>query len=257
MRHLIQLIATVILLGLATSALAAPQSLADVRNRLLEDFPRLPAGDVTITPVEGMYAVTSGLDIIYYFPASGHLVNGNLYTKTGENLTQKAVDDLLTTVVAGLPLDKAVKIGNGPIQVIEVTDPDCPYCRQASTFFDDKDAMVTRYVFFMPLPMHPNAPAKAAWILSAKDGAAAYHEIMSGKYDKTPLPAYTDNGRLAEHQAVAQKLGVRGTPQFFLKGQHVGGADIPALSKILGIAPPGQTPPAKAAPAKAAAPKAK
>jgi thiol:disulfide interchange protein DsbC len=240
------LVPTILLFCLMTNAIAAEsQSLTDIRSQLQKDFPRLPAGEMTATPVAGMYAVTTGLDIVYYFPASGHLINGNLYSKTGENLTQKAVDDLMTTAVAGLPLDKAVKIGNGPIQVVEVTDPDCPYCRKASAFFEGKDALVTRYVFFMPLPMHPNAPAKAAWILAAKDGAAAYHEIMAGKYDKTPLPEYTDNGLLAEHKAIAAKLGVRGTPQFFLKGQHVGGANIPELSKLIGVAPPTPNIPAK------------
>jgi len=224
---------------LATTACAAkPLSLDEVGARLKQDFPRLPADDVQSTPVEGMFAVVSGLNIFYYFPESGHLLNGELYYKSGENLTQKANAKLLEKAVAAVPLNKAIKIGNGPTKVIEVTDPDCPYCRKASAFFDDKDDQVTRYVFFFPLTqLHPKAAAKAAWILAAKDGAAAYHAIMKGDYDKAPLPEYKDNGRLAEHQAIAEKLGVRGTPQFFLKGAHVNGANIPELSKLLGIAP--------------------
>jgi len=234
------LLVTLLLLCLTACAVAAePSKLDAVRVRLQQDFPRLTVTDLQPSPVEGMFAVTSGLDILYYFPDSGHLLNGNLYYKTGENLTQKAVDALRETVVAGLPLESAVKIGSGPTRVIEITDPDCPYCRKASAFFDDKDNLVTRYVFFFPLSqLHPKAAAKAAWILAAEDGAAAYHAVMNGTYDKTPLPEFKDNGRLATHQAVAQQLGVRGTPQFFLKGQHVGGANIAELSKLLGLAPP-------------------
>lgn len=235
------LLALLLLLPLlATGACAAkPLPLDEVNTRLKQDFPRLPADDVQPTPVEGMFAVTSGLNIFYYFPESGHLLNGELYYKSGENLTQKANAALLEKAVAAVPLDQAVKIGSGPVKVIEVTDPDCPYCRKASAFFDDKDDKVTRYVFFFPLTqIHPGAAAKAAWILAAEDGAAAYHAVMQGTYDKAPLPEYKDNGRLAEHQAIAKKLGVSGTPQFFLKGAHVSGANIPELSKLLGIAPP-------------------
>lgn len=52
---------------------------------------------------------------------------GALVDKEGLNLTQ-------IRLVEELPLDKAIKIGTGPIKVVEVTDPDCPYCRKASQF---------------------------------------------------------------------------------------------------------------------------
>jgi len=239
---------------LATGACAGkPLPLDQVNARLKKDFPRLPANDVQPTPVEGMFAVISGLNIFYYFPESGHLLNGELYNKSLENLTQKASAELLEKVLADLPLDRAVKIGSGPVKVIEITDPDCPFCRKASAFFDDKDDQVTRYVFFFPLTqLHPNAAAKAAWILAADDGAAAYHAIMKGAYDKSPLPEHKDNGRLAEHQAIAEKLGVRGTPQFFLKGVHINGANIPELAKLLGgAAPQAVRPPQQPKPAAA------
>jgi len=49
-----------------------------------------------------------------------------------------------------LPLEKAVKIGDGKKVVIEITDPDCPFCRTASEYFSKKTDVI-RYVFFAPL----------------------------------------------------------------------------------------------------------
>lgn len=261
MKHFINLALTVtmflLLIGPALANKDQPPitealPLAEVLAQLQQDFPRLPADEVQPTPVEGMFSIISGLEIYYFFPQSGHLIKGDLYYRNGKNLTKQDEEILTEKTFSALPLDKALKIGNGPIPVIEVTDPDCPYCRRASDFFDDKDSLVTRYVFFFPIDqLHPNAAAKADWVLSANDGAAAYHQVMKGAYDKTPLPMFKSNGRLAEHRSLVGAIGRSGTPKFFLKGKHVRGANIPELSALLGISPPArrslQTAPAKSA----------
>ena len=184
--------------------------------------------------------VASG-QIFYYFPDSSHLMFGALIDKTGTNLTEEAKDALQARLLESLPLDKAVKIGHGPTVVIEVTDPDCPYCRKASQFFEGKDELVTRYVFFFPLmEIHPDAAGKAALVLSSEDRAAAYHAVMAGQYDTTPLPAFEDNKLLEEHLGLTQELGVRSTPQFWIDGENIQGANIPALESA--IAPAAATP---------------
>ena len=66
--------------------------------------------------------------------------------------------------------------------MIEITDPDCTYCRQASAYLSARND-VTRYVFFFPLPIHPNAEAKIRHIFCAADRARAYEEAMAGKLD--------------------------------------------------------------------------
>jgi thiol:disulfide interchange protein DsbC len=133
---------------------------------------------------------------------------------------------------ARLPLDLGLKIGNGPHQVIEVTDPDCPYCRKGSHFFNSRND-VTRYVFFMPLNIHPKARLKAQYILSAEDPRTAYKEVFSGKYDKEPLPEFKDNGWLErQHQAI-EALGVSSTPSFWVNGTYVSGSNLRLISQLL------------------------
>jgi thiol:disulfide interchange protein DsbC len=59
---------------------------------------------------------------------------------------------------------------------------------------------------------------------------------MAGKYDKDPLPAFEDNKLLEAHLRLTQQVGVRSTPQFWIDGENIQGADIPALERL--TAPP-------------------
>jgi thiol:disulfide interchange protein DsbC len=142
-----------------------------------------------------------------------------------------ALAPLPAFAVDTVDLDKAVKVGSGKITVIEFTDPDCPYCRKAEEFFG-KRTDVTRYIFLVPLPMHPEAPAKAQVILSATDGAKAYTEIMGGSLDRKKPEGITEQGikRLAEHEQIAR---VGGMPTFIISGLIIEGLDMDKIKKVL------------------------
>ena len=123
--------------------------------------------------------------------------------------------------------------------MIEITDPDCPFCRKASGFFATRTD-VTRYVFFYPIAqLHPQAEAKARYVLCAKDQAKAYEEAMTGKLDEMKFKPCEDAavGELVNlHKETGGKAGagVIGTPLFMIDGQVVKGANIAQIEKILG-----------------------
>jgi thiol:disulfide interchange protein DsbC len=157
-------------------------------------------------------------------------------TRDGKNLTQERSLEILTRNLKEAPLPKALKIGSGPHTVIEITDPDCSYCRQASAYLSGRND-VTRYVFLFPLAMHKDAEAKARYIFCAADQAKAYEEAMTGKLDDMKFKPCQDAAAdtlLKTHQEIGARIGVTGTPLFLIDGQVVGGADIPMMEKILG-----------------------
>ena len=86
------------------------------------------------------------------------------------------------------------------------------------------------------MEIHPDAAVKAAFVLSSEDRAAAYHDVMAGKYDTAPLPEFEDNLLLEEHLELTGQLGVRSTPQFWIDGEHIEGANISELERL--ITPP-------------------
>ena len=229
---LILSIFTVIMTG-ATLHAAAPEE--SFRN----SFPDVPLESVTPTDIPGIYEIVAGGRVFYYAPGSEYLIFGEIVTKEKKNLTQARNNELKGRRFKDLPLEKAVKIGSGPHTVIEITDPDCPFCRKASDYFA-KRADVTRYVFFYPIAgLHPNAEAKVRYVLCSKDRAKAYEEAMTGKLDEMKFTP-CDDAEAAElfktHKEIGEKVGGAriGTPLFMIDGQVVEGANIPQIEKILG-----------------------
>lgn len=142
-----------------------------------------------------------------------------------------------TASASGIDLSKAIVVGNGPKKVIEFTDPDCPFCRKASAYFHNRTD-VTRYIFFNPLKMHQNARPKAQYILSGKDKARLYHEVMAGMVDRVDintLPITPAGVKLQEEQhAIAQKTGIDATPTFMIMGRIIEGFDQVKIEELLG-----------------------
>jgi thiol:disulfide interchange protein DsbC len=208
-----------------------------VMDKLKSTFRNLQVESVSKTPVEGIYefVANGGSVIAYYAPKNDMLFFGNLFTKDMKSLTQERRDAIQQAKLKEISLDTAIKIGSGKHQVIEFTDPDCPYCRKAADYFKGKD--VTKYVFMRPIAqLHPKAAEKSLFILSSDDPEKAYYDVMAGKHDKEDLskagsPAASE--RLASHGRIADKIGIQGTPTFWIDGKMVAGANIQMFDALL------------------------
>ncbi len=212
---------------------------ATPEESLRKSFPNIQAESVTPTAVPGVYEIVSGGRVAYYAPGQEYLIVGEIITRDGKNLTQERAGELLGRKLKDAPLEKALKFGSGPHKVVEITDPDCPYCRQASAYLAGRKDL-TRYVFFFPLTaIHPKAEAKVRQVFCAEDRARAYEEAMTGKLDDMKFkpcdsPAAAELARV--HQEIVNRIGVQSTPLFLIDGQVVNGANIPLMEKILGPA---------------------
>jgi thiol:disulfide interchange protein DsbC len=215
---------------------SAPVQAATPEESFRQSFPNLRADSIRPAGINGLYEVVSGNRVLYYAPGPEYLIYGPMITREGRNLTEERTLELLELGLKGIPLAKALRIGGGPHQIIEITDPDCTYCRRASAFLSGRND-VTRHVFFFPLAIHPNATAKVRQIFCAEDRGKAYEEAMSGKLDDmkfTPCKSEAVEELLKTHREIGDRVGVTGTPLFLIDGQVVFGADIPRIEKLLG-----------------------
>lgn len=204
------------------------------KENLMKSFPNLNVDGFRESPLKGLYEITAG-EQVFYFSPEGYLFFGEIWTKDGKNLTAEMRDKVMADRIKNLPLDKALKIGNGPKKVIEFTDPDCPYCRKVDNFLANRTD-VTRYVYFVPLrKIHPDAAKKARYILSQPNREKAFHEVFDGNLDGKPIPVTegTQEPQLEEMEKIAAGLGVRGTPALWIEGTHVNGADIQRITGLL------------------------
>jgi len=214
---------------------SAPVRAATPEESLRKSFPKLSAESIRPSGVSGLFEVVSGGQIVYYAPGPEFLIYGQMINRDGKNLTEERRTEILARGLKAVPLEKAVRVGDGPHQIIEITDPDCPYCRTASAFLSARND-VTRHIFFLPLSIHPNAPDKVRQIFCAEDRAKVYEEAMAGKLDDmkfTPCKTPAVEELLKAHKGIAERIGVTGTPLFLIDGQVVFGADIPRMVKLL------------------------
>ena len=201
-----------------------------------KNFPNIRLDSIAPTAITGLYEIVSEGRVLYYAPGPEYLVAGQLITKEMRNLTEERAEEIIGQKLKATPLEKALKIGSGPHTVIEITDPDCTFCRKASAFLSSRND-VTRHIFFYPLSIHPNAEAKVRQIFCATDRARAYEEAMAGKLDDMKFKPCEDAAVTAlvqAHKEICTRIGVTGTPLFLIDGQVIGGADIPRMEKILG-----------------------
>ena len=210
--------------------------------------PQIEVGKLSSSPVEGLYEIEGSRSVFYWEPKSDILVIGQLIDNSGKNLTQ-AKQRALNVAFAEREskamnanyahfkgeLAKAIRIGTGPNEVIEISDPDCPFCRKMNGFWN-KRKDVTRYVFFLPLKqLHRDAVSHASYIISANDQVAALAEVETGRLDGKLSPVVPEGStdKVREHLAVASGMGINGTPAYYVNGHFVNGANVALIERQL------------------------
>ena len=206
-----------------------------IEHDLKQTFPQFRFDGFRKTPITGIYEIDAGSQIFYFSP-QGYLFFGELYSKDGVNITAQRRSELMAAKVKDLPLGYAIKIGSGKKTVIEFADPVCPFCRRAYEHLA-KRKDITLYVFLFPLAqIHPQAMAMSRYILCSPDPAKALGEAMSGGLDGKNLGVPAGCGKanvLTEDIEAGKKVGVMGTPAFFINGRFVNGANLPLIDKLL------------------------
>lgn len=152
----------------------------------------------------------------------------------------------------------SLSIGTGKVEIIEFSDFQCPYCqrffneayKEIKTKYVDTGKVKITYRHY-PLPFHQNAQKSAeAFECAGKQGQAfAYHDILFTKgqadgtglnvadlkqyakdlgLDQTKFNTCLDSGETAgivkADLAEGQKIGVSGTPTFYIDGTPIVGA---------------------------------
>lgn len=149
---------------LATAAREAQQALR-------QTFTNLQFEDFGPAPVKGpLYQANAGGRMLYFAPESGHLLFAAVYDRNGVNVTALAQDAGARKRLKSI--DPASALAIGPVdapQVIEFTDPECPYCQALDRYWSTKAAEgkhVRRLIFFVS-GVHAQAAAKAEHTLGA------------------------------------------------------------------------------------------
>lgn len=220
----------------STQTLSHAATLA--QQQLKQTFSNLSFEDFGPSPIKGpIFQANAGGRMVYYAPESAHILFAAIYDRSGVNVTALAQDAAARKRIAGIDRSQALILGpSGAPEVIEFTDPDCPYCRALDRFWSTKAAEgkpVRRVIFFVS-GIHPEAASKAEHIFCAKDSVGTFRAIYKGgeqaRLDQCP----DGHARLAAHDAVVKAIGLSGTPTLILDGKLISGFQQAEIEAWLG-----------------------
>lgn len=229
-RWLVPAVASLWLLASAVQAQTAAQEAA-IRKNLADRLPGIPRIDeISRTPIQGIFEVRIGQDIVYTDADASHLIQGQLIdTRSRKNITEERMDKLSAVAFDSLPLGDAITIvrGNGSRKLAVFEDPNCGYCKR---FERDMQKIndVTVHLFLMPI-LGQDSADKSRNIWCARDKAQAWLDLMV--HDKTVAraPASCDSAALSRNVEFGRKHRITGTPTLiFANGKRVPGAIPPA-----------------------------
>jgi thiol:disulfide interchange protein DsbC len=183
-----------------------------------------------------IYQAIAGGRMIYYAPASEHILFATVFDRSGVNLT--ALAQQASTAKRLQLIDPAQALAIGPSDaptVIEFTDPDCPYCRALDRFWAAKAAEgkpVRRLIYFVS-GIHPDAAAKAEHIMCSPDKEAAFRAIYAGAAPKALNTCEAGAAKVKTDAETVRKLGIGGTPTLIVDGKLVSGFQQAELEAFL------------------------
>lgn len=206
---------------------------------------------VAHTPIDGLYkAYLENGNVIYVYPYKRLIFFGEIYTNSGINLTaldrQRWQEEATKKQLSKLDVRDLTRYsfvqkfgkGSNRYAFVVFTDPECPFCRRADKFLKDKN--ITIYTNFMPLSFHPHARTWSLEILSSQDKQEAFKKIRETNKDLNISITKQARETLKNTESLAKKLGIRGTPTFFVIDTKtnkvvdiIKGANIPKIKEWL------------------------
>ena len=215
-----------------------------IQGSLKKLFPNMEPGAIQPSEVKGLCQVQIKMGpqirLLYVDGTGDFFLAGNLIeAKSGRNLTMEATQ-LLNRLGADdlhqLEALTAFTLGKGDKVLYFVTDPQCPYCKQAEAMLKkiaDKGELTVRFVFF-PLPSHKGAKEQCISIICDKKGLEG---LEKGYKSENQCPEGVK--KVDESLAFFQKKGITSTPTFIFSDGivHPGLMPEEALRQRLGLPP--------------------
>ncbi len=125
--------------------------------------------------------------------------------------------------VAQIKKNADLVYGKGKQELIVITDPECNYCQIFESKWEGLKDRYTFYVYLYPLSHHKEAMKMSYFVMKQKNNKAKYKALdgivkgeknyIVSKLSQKELEAL--NKKLQGNFALAQELGVQGTPSVY------------------------------------------
>lgn len=205
----------------------------EVESAIQKVFKNISLDSLTFNDELNMYEIVVEGQVFYITKDLKYAFLGHIFNITNPqqpvNLTMQKQMNITKELITKVDKRNALKIGNGPVEVIEVSNPNCPHCRNLSNYMKVKSNEVTRYIYFLGI----EGDSKINYILcqpNAEQRIKAYEEV----YLQNKPVSYSGSCDFAKQNLKeALSLKVQGVPVLFIKGQVVKGANIDLIESLI------------------------
>jgi thiol:disulfide interchange protein DsbC len=216
----------------ALGAVGAQEAPALTKEEIAAKLNNVKAGDISDSPIPGIYQVSLGSNVAYVTSDGRYVVQGEIIdVANGENLTELTRERGRVSLLASVDSDHMIVFrpeGEVKHTVTIFTDVDCGYCRQLHREIDKVNdlGIEVHYLFYPRTGRNTESWEKADKVWCASDRNTALTraklggEVPDASCAETPVEA---------HFTLGQRVGVRGTPAVFSEsGELLGGYLPPA-----------------------------
>jgi len=221
----------------AFNTVAAEQVEARLVKSLQQVFPDIDISRVNSTPIDNLYEVMIGSDVVYITGDGRYVLKGDLIDmqerrNLSEDLRSQSRADLLKKIPESEYIEFAPKNSKDIIYVF--TDVDCSYCRKLHKDVPElnENEITVRYLAYPRSGVGSSTYQKMINVWCAEDRPQALTDAKNGR----PAKASDCKNPVAHQHALGREMGVRGTPAIFLEsGRAVPGYMPPdELLRVLG-----------------------
>jgi len=215
--HINSLLSCVVLALSFGANAQADATLDEVKSRLVENLPGIQVTSIEESQVPGLYELITDGQIYYVDESAEYLVDGSLIRLSDRaNLTDSRQGLIHAALIEeigeeNMLIYKPEKPTNRSITVF--TDISCGYCRRLHGEIDTLlDAGVSvRYLLFPRAGLGSQGHKDLISVWCADDPQAAMTNAKSGG----KIEAKTCDNPIESHVALAERLGLRGTPLIY------------------------------------------
>lgn len=189
--------------------------LASALSRLLPD---VEIDSVSATPIDGLYEIIIGADIIYMTQDGNYVIKGEILDlNERRNLTEDVRAESRVKILASIKKDDYIEFPSENIKdaIYVFTDVDCGYCRKLHRDVPELNSLgvSVRYLAYPRAGVESASGHEMSNVWCAKDRQKA----LTAAKNREPVEAKPCDDPVAEQYALGQKLGVRGTPAIYLQ----------------------------------------
>lgn len=209
-----------------------------IQGQLQKMIPNAPQAEITKTPVDGLYQVALGMQIVYMSADGKFLLNGSLIDlERDANLTKAASNAKRKQAMQKIPESSMVVYPGKDTDQSETgrymtvfTDIDCPYCTKLHKEIPQlTEAGVTvRYLAYPRAGVGSESYKKAVSVWCSSDKA----KTMDSAMNKQTIATKSCENPVQAHMLEAQRFGVNGTPNIVLDNGELLPGYVPAQELI-------------------------